>query len=59
VSTSEKTVALAYIAVFAAALAYVVVVARRLGRIEQEVTSHLDALTGKQSEDLAERPPAV
>ena len=56
-STSEKAIALAYIAVFTAALAYVVTIARRLGRIEHEVTSHVDALTGPQSEEPAERPP--
>ncbi len=59
VSTSEKTVALAYIAIFAAALVFIVIIARRLGELEHEVTAHLGALTGPQSEEPTERPPAV
>jgi CcmD family protein len=55
VTAEEKYVAAAYLVVFVVVLAYVLIMATKLGRLEREVAELADRLRERRSRPAAER----
>jgi CcmD family protein len=58
-STAEKYVTAAYLAIFLAVLVYVVVIAAKLARLEREVADLTDRVRARQTGENARREEEV
>ena len=58
-SSGEKYVAAAYLIVFLAVLAYVLIIATKLARLEREVAELAELARHRQLEPAEKREPAV
>lgn len=58
-TTEEKYVAAAYLVIFAVVLAYVVIIAFKLQRLERELTELTDLARAKRSVDDEQKAVAI